>query len=210
MRTCSCIRSESGATADHPPRCTIAVPAISFPSFSSVLFIPFFFSHLTRVFYITIANPISIPQLSFLYTYSTPRLATPRPRIFYFPSRIDRDRSSRVSFNGERERREGNRNARERRRKGNETTHLGRVGYPLEAKTTRYAPSDNIELGLVDYAPRRRCSILFSENILVDVLETGEAVEVVLVARTGSRERHGRRDRHEKRHRHRHQRRYPE
>lgn len=101
---------------------------------------------------------------------------------------------------------------RERRRKGNETTHLGRVGYPLEAKTTRYAPSDNIELGLVENvaAPRRRCPILFSENILVDVLETGEAVEVVLVARTGSRERHWRRDRHEKRHRHRHQRRYPE
>lgn len=94
-------------------------------------------------------------------------------------------------------------------------THLGGVGYPLQAKTSRDAPPDDLQLALVENGPRRLpLVLLFSESVLervlVDVLETGRAVEVV--AGTGSqqrvlsrRHRYGRRGSAERRDRHRYQ-----
>lgn len=87
-RTCSCIRSESGATPDHPPRRDSRhfSPAILFsrrPSHLPPVFLFFFLSLLTPVFYNTqylhrrVTPPLSPPTFSF-----------PFPTILYFPSRI--------------------------------------------------------------------------------------------------------------------------
>lgn len=88
MRTCSCIRSESGATADHPPRCTVHGSRHFFPV---LLFRPFhppsshFFSpHAPFLHYNRKSNFYTLTFLSLaLRTRSTPRLA---PRDFIFRS----------------------------------------------------------------------------------------------------------------------------
>ena len=88
MRTCSCIRSESGATADHPPRCTVHGSRHFFPV---LLFRPFhppsshFFSpHARFLHYNRKSNFYTLTFLSLaLRTRSTPRLA---PRDFIFRS----------------------------------------------------------------------------------------------------------------------------
>lgn len=88
MPTCSCIRSESGATADHPPRCTVHGSRHFFPV---LLFRPFhppsshFFSpHARFLHYNRKSNFYTLTFLSLaLRTRSTPRLA---PRDFIFRS----------------------------------------------------------------------------------------------------------------------------
>lgn len=93
MRTCSCIRSESGAT-DGPPTALHGSRHFSPILFSRPFHSSPIFSHLTRVFYITIANFYTVTRNFPFSRAPYVFYSTPRPRIFYFPSRIDRDRPS--------------------------------------------------------------------------------------------------------------------